>query len=163
MRNNGTKESGWTDGLHPAPIVSLNFLSLLMNILSDISAECINMEPCKAGTYLIGGFECRECEKGEYEASIGSHKCTPCQQGTYTSSFGSTSCTKCPQGMTSASFNGSTTCVIDIHILERKEEKILHEVFLLRLGLFFSCLILVLVLTYSFANNMLFFKVQNEL
>ena len=61
MRNNGTKESGWTDGLHPAPIVSLNFLSLLMNILSDISAECINMEPCKAGTYLIGGFECREC------------------------------------------------------------------------------------------------------
>ena len=36
MRHNGTRASGWTDGLHPAPWVTLQYVGLCANALADL-------------------------------------------------------------------------------------------------------------------------------
>tara|TARA_B110001469_G_C9567203_1_gene281261 strand:- start:120 stop:1016 length:897 start_codon:yes stop_codon:yes gene_type:complete len=40
MRHNGTRASGWTDGLHPAPWISLQYVGLCANLLADLGELC---------------------------------------------------------------------------------------------------------------------------
>ena len=40
MRHNGTKASGWTDGLHPAPWITLQYVGLCANLLADLGELC---------------------------------------------------------------------------------------------------------------------------
>ena len=40
MRHNGTKKSGWTDGMHPAAWVTFAYLSLSVNALADLGEAC---------------------------------------------------------------------------------------------------------------------------
>jgi hypothetical protein len=40
MRHNGTRASGWTDGLHPAPWVTLQYVGLCANALADLGELC---------------------------------------------------------------------------------------------------------------------------
>ena len=39
-RHNGTRASGWTDGLHPAPWVTLQYVGLCANALADLGELC---------------------------------------------------------------------------------------------------------------------------
>ena len=40
MRHNGTHKSGWTDGLHPGPWVTLQYVGLCANALADLGELC---------------------------------------------------------------------------------------------------------------------------
>lgn len=40
MRHNGSLSSGWTDGLHPSPWVTLQFVGLCVNALADLAELC---------------------------------------------------------------------------------------------------------------------------
>lgn len=40
MRHNGSAHSGWTDGLHPAAWVTLQYISMSANVLSDLGELC---------------------------------------------------------------------------------------------------------------------------
>jgi len=40
MRQGGRREAGWSDGLHPASWVTVQYVNLMMNILSDVGVVC---------------------------------------------------------------------------------------------------------------------------
>ena len=41
MRHNGTKASGWTDGMHPGPWINLQYVGLCANALADLGAGMV--------------------------------------------------------------------------------------------------------------------------
>ena len=44
MRHNGTQRSGWTDGLHPAPWITLQYVGLCTNALADLGELCLDVK-----------------------------------------------------------------------------------------------------------------------
>jgi hypothetical protein len=91
MINDGLR--GWTDGLHPTAFVTMNYVSLLMNALSDFGMRCnYYAEQCPSGHFLASGFTCTACEPGKISTSWGSRKCEPCPSGKYTEALGATEC-----------------------------------------------------------------------